>query len=189
MGKKREYVKNRREGIAVTEVVGTMLLLLISVTCFSIVYVSVLSVPSTPPTPSANIACTVVGNKIILDHFGGDSLDLETKLMMTIGDVSVEKTVGNINSTLSWDENNDQKWNMGEQLVYIPGDLTDKQVEIRIVDVESNSLVMMGILHEGVSSVPSLATSVDRITPYNQTHSPFTITSNGDSALDNVTLW
>ena len=189
MGKKRGYVKNRREGIAVTEVVGTMLLLLISVTFFSIVYVSVLSTPSSSSTPSANIACTIVGNKIVLDHFGGDSLDLETKLIMTIGGVSVEKTVGNINSTLSWDENNDQKWNMGEQLVYIPGDLTDKQVEIRIVDVESNSLVMMGILHEGISSVPSLATSVDGITPYNQTHSPFTITSNGDSALDNVTLW
>jgi hypothetical protein len=88
------------------------------------------------------------------------------------------------------DSNGNNQWDIGEQLVYPTGDITGLQVEATVVDVSSNSVVMMGVLQEGETIViPSLVTSVDTINPYIQTSSSLIITATGDSELDNVTLY
>jgi len=62
---------------AVNEILGTILLLGISVSIFSIVYMSVLTFPYAPSTPSSNIYFSLDETKIVLTHFGGKELDLD----------------------------------------------------------------------------------------------------------------
>ena len=71
---------------AINEIVGTMLLLGISVSIFSIVYISVLTIPYPSSTPSSNIYFSLDETKIVLTHFGGKELDLESDVRIMIGD-------------------------------------------------------------------------------------------------------
>ena len=71
---------------AINEIVGTMLLLGISVSIFSIVYISVLTIPYPSSTPSSNIYFSLDETKIVLTHFGGKELDLESDVRIIIGD-------------------------------------------------------------------------------------------------------
>jgi FlaG/FlaF family flagellin (archaellin) len=144
----RYPMKNNRGIEAVSEVIGTMLLLGMAVSLFMIVYVSVLTTSSSPPSPSSNIISHVDGDSIIMEHYGGDQLNLDTKIMITIDNTIIETTLEDIGSSLSWDSNNDGQWGMGEKLIYSKDGLSleGKQISLSIVDVESNSVVMMGTL-------------------------------------------
>lgn len=170
---------------AVTEIIGTMLLIAISLGLFSVVYVSVLNVPYVPPTPTANIACLVEGNDIVLEHYGGDPIGLQTKLLLSIDDVQSEVTLGDIDGTLSWDKNGDEEWSMGEKIVYSPGSLTGKQVNVNIIDTVSNSIVTVG----SISPKNPIITSLNSIS-YEQFLSPITLTATSTGVdTDNVSLW
>jgi len=142
--KRRSAVGNKRKNKAITEIVGTMLLLGISVSLFTIVYISVLSVPSTPPTPSANIVCTADGAIIVLKHCGGKALDLETKVLLIIGNEPPQEII--VKDYLDDESKADDLWGIGEQMVYTNGSILGNQIEINVIDAESNSIIMMGKL-------------------------------------------
>ena len=65
---------------AVSEVLGTILLLLINVGLFSVVAISAYSLLPSNSAPSTDIICQVNGDNIILTHQGGDALSLDTKI-------------------------------------------------------------------------------------------------------------
>jgi FlaG/FlaF family flagellin (archaellin) len=136
-------MENRRADNGVSEIIGTMLLLGITVTLFSLVYVSVLAISPTPLTPSANIVFRVEGDDIIIDHCGGAALSLDTKILMMIGNRSVNVTA---KDGLDDKYKDDDIWGMGEKLVFPVENLSGKQITINVVDVNSNSLVMTGKL-------------------------------------------
>ena len=69
-----------RPNSAVSEVMGTILLLMITVGLFSVVAISVYNLLPFNPAPSADIICQVNGDDIILTHRGGDALSLDTKI-------------------------------------------------------------------------------------------------------------
>jgi len=135
-------VENRRDD-GVSEIIGTILLLGISVTLFSLVYMSVLIISPNPPTPSANIVVRVEGDDIIIDHCGGAALSLDTKILMTIGSGPMNATA---NDGLDDKYKDDDLWNMGEKLVFPVENLSGKQITINVIDVKSNSIVMTGKL-------------------------------------------
>jgi len=178
-------MQKNRENSAVTDVVGTMLLIAISLGLFSIVYISVLSVPYTPPTPTANIACLVDGNTIILEHYGGDELDLDTKILLSIDGESSVIDIENMDKSYNWDLNNNNKWNVGEKIEYDAGILGGKEVNVQIIDSASNSIVTM-------ASIPAknpILTAIDNIL-FEQYSSPITLTASSTGIEpENVTLW
>jgi hypothetical protein len=183
MGKRRIKQSNS----AVSEVLDTVLLLGIAIALFSVVSIVALSYPFQPSTPSTNIIGFVDGNNIILEHRGGEPLSLDTKILIKIGDQEYSPTA---KDNLS-DTNGDGHWNLDERFVFNPGyDISNADIGVTVVDVASNSVVMMagGIQGEG-TTIPSLETHVNPITPYNQGSSPFLITATGDSGLNSVTLW
>ena len=83
-------MKTKRANNAISEIIGTMLMLGISVSLFSVVYISVLTVPYSPPTPSANIIYQIEGGNIILSHYGGKALNLDTEIVMKVDDLPVD---------------------------------------------------------------------------------------------------
>jgi FlaG/FlaF family flagellin (archaellin) len=145
---------NKRKNQAVSEVLGTILLLTISVSLFSVVYISVFSIHPSSPQPSSNIVGFIERNKngfnnIIFEHRSGDPLSLDTKILLNIGGNIKEITV----EQFLEDANGDGFWNIGERLVYnvTDTDLDSLQTEATIVDMRSNTVVMQGILSEGVT--------------------------------------
>ena len=137
----------KRTNIAVSEILGTMLLLVIAVSSFNVLYYFVLSAPTPTPAPIVEISGTMDENQIILMHRGGEALGLDTVVFVTIGGSKQSFTVGDF---LDNESKEDGVWGLGERMVYPPGeDVWGLQVEVSVVDVESNSIVLSGILHGG----------------------------------------
>jgi FlaG/FlaF family flagellin (archaellin) len=140
--------KIKKNNKAVSEVLGTILLLGISVSLFSVIYISVFSVDAQPPTPTVDIMGTIHKNYLVLEHGGGEDIDAEFQIILryNVGS-SFVLTSDDI------DGNFDGKWNIGEKLKF---NLSDKLVDytefspidIMVVDAQSNSAVMMGTLKE-----------------------------------------
>jgi len=133
----------KRTNIAVSETVGTLLLLGISVSLFSVIYLSVLMVSPSPTSPSVNLICTVEKNNIILEHRGGKALDLDTKIIVTINDTT-ERFI--VNDYMNNESRENGVWNIGERVVYPTGDVTDLKVSASVVDMHSNSVIMLVVL-------------------------------------------
>ena len=141
---KQHQEKNKdRSDNGVSEIIGTILILGITVSLFSLIYVSVLAVSPTSHTPSANIVLRVEGDNIIIDHCGGPSLSLDTKILMMIDSISM-----NVTAKDGLDDNykDDDLWGIGERLVFPVENLSGKQITVHVVDVDSNSIIMIGKL-------------------------------------------
>ena len=132
----------KRTNKAVSETVGTMLLLGISIALFSVVYLSVLTIYPSSTRPSVNLICSVDENNknITLEHCGGKKLDLDTEIRITINETNEKFTVSDYLNNESKDNG---AWNIGERVVYPVEDITDKMVSVSVVDKDSNSVIMI----------------------------------------------
>lgn len=161
-----------------------------AIALFTVVSIFVLSYPFSTPSPQVDIVSYIDGTDIIWEHHGGPSLDLDTNLSVTI---SGTNTRFEVSDYIESDLNSNGKWDIGERVIYPAGDMSGLSVDVMVVDLDSNSLLMLGTLQEGSSgggpTPPSLATSVNTITPYEQSGSPLSLTATGDSDLDNVSLY
>lgn len=102
---------------AVSEVLGTILILGIAVAIFSTLYIIVLSEPFDSSEPYPTIVAFVEGDNIIIEHRGGDEIDVGSAFKFTLGDITTDIPINE-----SVDTNSDGKWGIGERLT-IP--LTD----------------------------------------------------------------
>ena len=144
-------MKNKRTNNAVTEVLGTAMLLGMAVVLFSALQIIVFAYPFEPSAPSVNLVGTMDGDNVTIEHHGGESLSLDTELLLTIcGTNEPIITAGNyLDSNTS---NGDQLWNIGEKVSYGPSVVvTGCHVEVTVVDVETNSIVMRGTIQWGSS--------------------------------------
>jgi hypothetical protein len=141
-------MKNKREKLALSEIMGVVLLLGIAVSLFVLVQITIYSYPFEPAAPSVNIVGSISNGNILLEHHGGESLSLDTRIIITIDDVQEpEITVsGNLISS-----DGDAAWEIGEIVSYDPSpvNITNKQVIATVVDVKTDSIVMRGILQGG----------------------------------------
>ena len=140
MKHKKLKIKNQ----AVSEVLGTVLLLGISVTLFSVVYASVLSIPAPTSTSSATIVGTIRNNELILEHRGGDKIGSNGEIIIMFGDNTSMLIIG---------DQLGNGWNLGERITYNLSDLDltferFEAVEVMVVDSDINSVVMMGKVQE-----------------------------------------
>lgn len=130
----------------VSEIVGTALILGITVAVISTLYITVLSYPSPGDSTFVNLVGTVEGDYIIIEHRGGDALGLGTKVTLTIDNETNEFTIGE-GDYLDPKTKRDKRWNVGERLVYpFEYNLSHSDAEITVIDESSNSIIMKGIL-------------------------------------------
>jgi len=105
-------MKNKKS--AVSEMLGTMLLLLIVISVFSLIYSQVLSDEGPENKTIVKIGGRIEGTNVILEHQGGEPLELDTEISITLGGVEYKGPISN------WldDKNNDGLWNIGERMVF-----------------------------------------------------------------------
>lgn len=149
----------------VSEIVGTVLLLAIAVTAFSLLAVYVYSNTSPSAAPAKlNLAAYVNENQhIIVEHKGGETLDLDNiKIVISKGLIddgrrtcrfhAGEPTLGH---TQFSHVKEDKYWDIGEYLdidaPIVFGGITGWQIEMIIVDEVSNSIILSGVLQSGVT--------------------------------------
>ena len=142
-------LKKNRSKYAVSEVVGVILLLVMTMMLFAVLNFNVFSFTSVSSIPSVNLIGTIDKDKnlIILEHSGGDSLEGTTKILVIIG----SDTYPNSTSDLLIDINNDKKWNLGEilEFSYKNIDIIGKQIRVMVLD--SNAVLLSVVLKQGSS--------------------------------------
>jgi len=136
-------MKNRRNNKAVTEVLGTLLMLVLGALIFSFVNVILLS-PSSAPTPQyVKIDSYIIDENITLIHQGGNALSLDVNVTFKIDDDTFSFSVSEL---LDSEYTDDGLWNIGDQAVYHAGCLINKYVEVKVIDFEKNYLILDEVL-------------------------------------------
>lgn len=149
--------KVKRNNLAVSETLDTILLLGIAVALFSVLSFIVLTYPFEPSTPSVNIVGFVDGNDIILEHRGGEDLGLDTRIMVTINDSDNYVFAVSDNYILGNESKSNTVWNIGENIIInatrdLPSlDLSSSKVDLTVVDMNANSVILTGVIKEGSS--------------------------------------
>lgn len=135
--------KNSNE--MVSEIVGTALILGITVAVISMLYTVVLAYPAPGDSTFVDLVGTVEGDNIIIEHRGGDALGFGTKVIITIDDETDEFTIGETDY-LGPKAKMNNRWNVGESLEYqFNYSLNYSEAEITVID-EYNTIVLKGIL-------------------------------------------
>ncbi|MDH7507491.1 MAG: VWA domain-containing protein [Candidatus Thermoplasmatota archaeon] len=146
---KFKYTINRlKYNKAVTELVGSILLLGIIVSTIGIIYYNFLSIPPPVNPPNVSIIGYIENNNLVLEHQKGDSLPLDTVITinMYIGNVTFL-----VENYLDTNAKKDRKWDIGEKIIYpLPFTIDNIQSyfssNIHVVDIKTNSLIFIGTL-------------------------------------------
>ncbi len=134
---------------AVSEIIGAFLLLAIAISIFSVVYMNVLSDEGPEPTAYVTIVGKLENDDIIFEHRRGESLGLETELLLSIGGKQYNFKVGD-GTLLNPEDETDGVWNIGERLIYSGFNFAGLEVKSTIVDEESKDIVLWGNLQDGI---------------------------------------
>ena len=145
--------KKSRSNQAVSEVVDIVLLLGITIALFTFLNYIVFSYSFDESSPSVSLIGSIdeVNNMINIKHNGGESLEGNTNVIITIESDVYQNT----SKELLRDVNGDNKWNIGEIVqfnyseLYSREDITDKYIHALVVDLSTNSLVLSGELQQG----------------------------------------
>ncbi|MBU0496359.1 MAG: type IV pilin N-terminal domain-containing protein [Candidatus Thermoplasmatota archaeon] len=184
-------MKKQHGDSGVSEIIGTILMLGMAIALFSTVSLIIISYPLSVPSPQVDIISYVDGSSIVFEHHGGPSLLLETELGITINGSYIQIQILDY---LEDDLNHNNRWDIGERVVYSTASLQGKRVDVMVIDYESSSIVMMGTIQDGESqgsgsSSPDHSTAVLGISPYQQLGPSVILDATGDAELDNVSLF
>lgn len=137
---------------AVSEIVGTLFLIVIAIGLFTAVTLMVVN-PwgnfSSVDPPNVTLVGFIQGDSVVLDHRGGIPLDQATMITIIIANISDTFAV---NEFSYWDDtNNDGLWSINEQVQYPGGALQGKQISCVVVSVDKNSIIFDKILQKGTN--------------------------------------
>jgi hypothetical protein len=139
-------IKRRHSKQAVSEVVGVVLLLGITLTLFAVLNFYVFHFSFDPSVTSVNLIGTIdkANNMIDIEHTGGESLDENTQIIITIGSNTYNFTVSS-----HPEEIQDDKWNFGETVrFHSPESITNKYIQVQVVDPVKNSILLSVVLQQ-----------------------------------------
>ena len=174
---RRVNKKKIREKLAVSEIIGTVLMLGIASSAFSIIYYTVASTPNPNFSPIVEISGTIEENQIIVMHRGGEPLDLDTDLSLNIGGTLKSFKIGDL---LDIDSKEDGFWSLGEKIIYpLEYDFDYSaypNIDINIIDEGSNSIVMMGTTKVTPTCDLGIELEVDKQNPKQYDYIVFTLT-------------
>jgi len=145
-GYRDAMVKNIRAKQAVSEVIGVVLLLGITISLFAILNYSVFHFSFDPSVTSVNLFGTIdkTNNMIDIEHNGGESLDEHMQIIITIGSNMYNFTVSSHPDNIT-----DDKWDFGETVrFHSPESLTNKFIQVQVVDPVKNSILLSVVLQQ-----------------------------------------
>ncbi len=157
----------------VSEIVGTLILIVIAVSTFSAISIIILnpwSNFSDVSTPQVTLVGTIENNNVVIQHQGGIPLPIKTKVVMTIDGAETNFSVGDFNYFIDQDSNG--LWNIGERLVYPGGVLQGKQITCLIIDVDKNFVIFDKVLQKAMTVFSPYVTA---LTPEDVTETSVTI--------------
>ena len=155
--------KISRSNSAVSEIMGTVLILGMAVALFSVLYFMVLSEEYDAPQQSPTFVAFIEKNNIVIEHRGGDELGLDNFFNYNIeGEEQPTVIIGDVID----DINSDGKWNLGERL-YIEFDysLDNSTADLFGVDEENNEAIFTGQLDVFPRSDLGVEISIDNKNP------------------------
>ncbi len=166
--------KRKKSTLAVSEVLGTILLLGISVSLFSVVYVSFFTIQPEPSSPTTYLVGSIRNDELFLEHMGGEDLDLETRILLSFNDGTTTEIYANQNDYLTNQYKQDNKWNIGEELYYPLSNensfLPFDPVDVTVVDQKSNSVIMSGKVKEANKADLVVSYEIDYVYQHPQLH-------------------
>jgi len=135
-------MKIKKNNGAISEIIGSILLLLIAVTIFVVIQANILSNQTSDQELYVTITGEIQGKNITLLHKGGEPLSLQTRVSFKI-DENITNIIVGENDYLDSIFKQDDEWNIGERLIFNQGsDLSNVNVRVTVVDVYSNTVVM-----------------------------------------------
>jgi len=189
-------ITNRRikSNKALSEVLGTILLLGITVSVFSVVYASFFSIEVGPSAPYVNIVGTIEDNNLILEHRGGNSLELDTKVIFYLQDGTTHNCRIGDADYLNSSYKNDGEWGIGERFVFPLSTLSNyvqfEPIDVMVVDMTSNTVIMMGTLQEARIADVGISLEVDNPNPklYEEIKLEAIVRNNGPSYAKEIVI-
>ena len=166
----KKIIKLRSSNNAVSEALGTVLLLGVSVAIFSALYIIVLSQTFETNETYPTIVSTIVGDNIIFEHRGGDSLGLDATVPLTVDGQKVlineeTPTVGD----LLIDANDNDQWDIGEILSFNYYDegytINSEEADATATNEEKTDTIFMGSFDISPESDIGIQCLVDNPTP------------------------
>jgi flagellin-like protein len=144
----RKLVRNKK---GVSEIVGTILLLGMAIALFVGVHIVALNViPFSPNAPSVRINGDIKNDLVYLQHNGGDSLPLNTKVIFSndiTGESIAEVQLSNFKFNNS-DVDPIGVWNIGEIISYSNPNFINIKIQLIIIDIDSNAIIAQDIFQE-----------------------------------------
>jgi flagellin-like protein len=140
-------VKKIRSKQAVSEVIGVVLLLGITISLFAVLNFYVFHFSFNPSVTSVSLIGTIdkANNIINIEHNGGESLEGNIKVIISIGSHVYQNTSGK----LLLDTNADNKWNFGETVrFHSPETMTNKYVRVEVMDPVRNTILLSVVLQQ-----------------------------------------
>ncbi len=154
-----KIIRLKNEGVS--EIVGTVILLAIAVVAFSAFAIYVFSYNNPSPSPNLNLVGYVDNGNVIIEHKGGEGLKLENiKIIVYKGEMDSFCCFFDENGMPTENHvhligNGNNRWEVGEYVsinaTAIFGDISNWQISIIVIDEDSNSVIMTGILQEGLT--------------------------------------
>ena len=161
-------IMNRlKKNTAVTEMVGSILLLAIVSSTFGFFYYNASSIPPPYNPPKVTIISYIENNNLVLEHQKGDSLSLDTEITI---DMDTDDETFLVKNYLDSDAKKDGVWNIGERVIY-PLNFTIQNIRnyfasyIHIADIDSNSLVFLGTLDVYPETDLGITITADNLSP------------------------
>ena len=170
-----------REEKAVSEILGAVLLLAITVSLFSLIHFIVLSTPAPQQSSSAVIAGEIIQNQVVLSHHGGKSLVLKDDTFI------VQHVDKEYSQMLFEDINDNGLWDIGEHVVFQYETIIEDEVRVIVVDIDTNEVVLLGKFNPKKTTI--LQSNIDTITPFAINNTPLLITATNTSPVDMIELW
>jgi hypothetical protein len=134
---------------AVSEILGSVLLMAIAVSAFTIVYINFLSDEGPSETTYVTIVGWIEDGNLIFEHQRGEGINIDSKVTIIPRGDYRDKDTFTVDELLDNSiSNGNGIWDIGERLFY-PGRFTGWNVEAKIVDSKSNSIVFWGTLQDG----------------------------------------
>ena len=175
-------ISSRRQDYAVSEIIGTVLLISIVVLAGSVIAVAVLSQPQAQKIPSISTVTSIQSQTVSIKHDGGDALQNGTYLILING----------IDLTSKF--NPPATWSIGETLTYtLPGTTPPSSVQIEYIGSGSPVIVASSSFGPaGPVAIVASASSGGIISPNGAVSVPyggsqtFTITPNSGYYISGV---
>jgi len=155
-------VKNKNVNHAVSEVLGVVLLLGITISLFAFLnfFVNSFSFHQSGPIVSLTGDIDKVNSVINIKNNGGDSLEGTTKIVITIGTTTYQRNISEIlNHVDNWklfvsnSDKNPELWDFSEtvQFSFKGVDITGEYIQATVVDPIINTLLLSIVLQQGVT--------------------------------------